>query len=702
MPLPLVLVNGYTQCENGKGTDGTGLLIWGDFLGGKMRDPLFESIKINQLVVKNRIYLPAMHLGMAKDFEVTDQIVEFYAERARGGVGMITVGYATVDDLSGNTTNIGAHQDEFIPGLKRLADAIKDNGAHACVQINHAGRYNFSFFLDGKQPVAPSAIASRMTKETPKALEADEIHQIIDNFAQAALRVKNAGFDAVEVLSGTGYLISEFLSPLTNQRTDEYGGSLENRMRFGIDVMQAIRKQVGDAFPVIVRMNGNDFMPGGQGRDELREYAKTLETEAGVDALCINVGWHEARVPQITAAVPRGAFAYLARGIREVVTIPVIASHRINDPDTARELIADSMCDMVAMGRSLIADPYLPEKAKDGREEEILHCIACAQGCFDNLFKLKHVECLCNPKAGYECDGECTIAEVPKKVMVIGGGAAGMSAAVAAKERGHEVTLYERTDELGGQLYLAASPPGREEFAELAYDLETRVYSQNINVVLNQDVDEALIDQEKPDHVIIATGAKPLFPPIPGADQSHVVQAWDVLADNVYTGQRVVIVGGGAVGVETALLLAEKGTLSAEALKFLFVNQAETPEVLFEMATRGTKQITVIEMIDAIGKDFGKSTRWGMIQDVKRYGVEVKVGSKVLEITQDGIKVETGHGIEEIPVDTIVLAAGSRSANELVAVVEAKDIPCDVIGDAGKIGMAFDAVHQGYKAGIQI
>ncbi len=667
-----------------------------------MRDPLFESIKINQLDVKNRIYLPAMHLGMAKDFEVTDQIVEFYAERARGGVGMITVGYATVDDLSGNTTNIGAHEDAFIPGLKRLAAAIQDNGARACVQINHAGRYNFSFFLDGKQPVAPSAIASRMTKETPKALETDEIHQIIDNFAQAALRVKKAGFDAVEVLSGTGYLISEFLSPLTNQRTDAYGGSLENRMRFGIEVMQAIRKQVGDAFPVLVRMNGNDFMSGGQGRDELREYARALETEAGVDALCINVGWHEARVPQITAAVPRGTFAYLSRGIKEVVSIPVIASHRINDPATARDLIANSMCDMVAMGRSLIADPYLPEKAQEGREKEILHCIACAQGCFDNLFKLKHVECLCNPKAGYECDSACTVAETPKKVMVVGGGAAGMSAAIAAKERGHDVTLYERSDHLGGQLYLAAAPPGRGEFAELADDLKAQVDVKNIRVKLNQNVDEALIDQEKPDHVIVATGAAPLSPPIPGADQSHVVQAWDVLADKVYTGQRVAIVGGGAVGVETALLLAEKGTLSAEALRFLFVNQAETPEVLFEMATRGTKHVTVLEMIDAIGKDFGKSTRWGMIQDVKRYGVDVKVGTKALEITADGIKVESADGIEEISADTVVMAAGSRSVNDLAAMIEAKDIPCDVIGDAGQIGMAFDAVHQGYRVGIHI
>ncbi|HMA84108.1 MAG TPA: NADH:flavin oxidoreductase, partial [Desulfosalsimonadaceae bacterium] len=453
-----------------------------------MQDPLFEPITINRLDVKNRIYLPAMHLNMADNFEVTDQLVAFYERRAQGGAGMITVGFATVDEMSGNTLNIGAHKDDFIPGLKRLASAINDNGARSCVQLNHSGRYNFSFFLDGKQPVAPSPIASRLTKETPRELSIEEIKGIIDSFAQAAGRVKAAGFDAVEVLSGTGYLISEFLSPLTNKREDEYGGSFENRIRFGIEIMQAIKQTVGADYPLIVRMNGNDFMSGGQGRDELREYAKALVSEAGVDALCINVGWHEARVPQITTSVPRGAFAYLSRGIKDVVEVPVIASHRINDPETAREMIADSMCDMVAMGRSLIADPDLPEKCRTRREKEIIHCVACAQGCFDNLFKLKHVECLCNPIAGHECEISCEVAETPKKVMIIGGGAAGMNAAIAASDRGHDVTLYEKSGYLGGQLYLAAAPPGREEFAELARDLENQVSIRNIKVCLNTGV----------------------------------------------------------------------------------------------------------------------------------------------------------------------------------------------------------------------
>jgi len=667
-----------------------------------MQDPLFEPITINRLDVKNRIYMPAMHLNMADNFEVTDQITAFYERRAKGGAGMICAGFATVDEMSGNTLNIGAHKDDFIPGLKRLAAAIKDNGARACVQLNHSGRYNFSFFLDGKPSVAPSPVASRLTKETPRELSVDEIHDIIESFAKAAGRVKSAGFDAVEVLSGTGYLISEFLSPLTNKREDEYGGAFENRIRFGIEVMQAIRGAVGEDFPLIVRMNGNDFMEGGQGREELREYAKALVSTAGVDALCINVGWHEARVPQITTSVPRGAFAYLSRGIKDAVDVPVIASHRINAPETARELIADSMCDMAAMGRSLIADPDLPEKCRSGREKEIIHCVACAQGCFDNLFKLKHVECLCNPLAGHECDITCEAAEKPKHVMVIGGGAAGMNAAIAASDRGHSVTLYEKSDHLGGQLYLAAAPPGREEFAQLARDLENQIAVRSISVCLNTPVDEALIDREKPDHIILTTGAAPMTPPVPGIELPHVVQSWDVLSGKVYTGKNVVVVGGGAVGVETALFLAEKGTLSAEALRFLFVNRAEDPEVLYEMATTGTKQVTVLEMMEKIGKDFGKTTRWCMLQDVSRYGIATRVAAKALEITKKGIKIEAENGPEEIPADTVVLSIGAKSNNGLRQCIESKGIACTVAGDAENVGMAFDAVHQGFNAGLNV
>ena len=669
-----------------------------------MQDPVFKPITINKLTIKNRIFMPAMHLGMCVDFQVTDQVINFYEQRAKGGAGMISVGYATVDELSGNTQNIGAHDDKFIPGLTRLASSIKDGGSKAVVQLNHAGRYNFSFFLGGKQPVAPSPIASRMTREVPHELTINEIEQIINAFAQAALRVKKAGFDGVEVLSGTGYLISEFLSPLTNKREDKYGGTFENRIRFGLEIMQAIKKETGDDFPLIVRMNGNDFMIDGQGESELKKYAKALDNQGCADAICVNVGWHEARVPQIVTQVPKAAFAYLAQGIKEVVNIPVIASHRINDLTTARELIADGICDMVAMGRSLIADPDLPEKGKSGQENKIMHCIACAQGCFDNLFKLKSVECLCNPRAGHEAETVIEKTKHPKKIVVAGGGPAGMSAALAAFEKGHKVTLYEKENRLGGQLFLAAAPPGREEFINLANDLVSQITDSDIQVVFNSNVDQKLIEKEKPDAVILTTGAVPILPPIPGAKLPNVVQAWDILSKKAFVGKKVAVIGGGAVGVETALFLAEKGTISGDTLKFLLLNKAESMETLAKLATEGSKEVTLIEMTDKIGKDIGKSTRWGMLQDIKRSNVRTIVLSKALEITKDYVLIENvdNNKTEKIQVDTVVLAAGAVSYNPLQPYLEEKKIPFITAGDAKQIALAFDAVHQGFAAGREI
>jgi len=666
-----------------------------------MKDPLFNKIKIGSLILKNRIYMPAMHLNMATDFKVTDRMIDFYAERARGGAAMISVGYATVDDLSGNSMNIGVHDDAFIPGLKKLAQAIQENGALAAVQLNHAGRYNFSFFLDGKTPVAPSPIASRLTRETPRELTIDEIQATINSFAEAADRVKQAGFDAVEVLSGTGYLISQFLSPLTNHRTDEYGGNLDNRMRFGLEIMRAIKSKTGKDFPLIVRMNGNELMKDGSSAKDLTTYATALENE-GVDSLCINVGWHEARVPQIVTEVPRGLYGYLARRIKDIVNVPVIASHRINDPKTAREMIADNLCDMVALGRSLIADPEFPKKAESHRENEIIHCIACAQGCFDNLFKLKSVECLCNPMAGYEKERIIQKTDSPKKVMIIGGGAAGMSAAISAHDRGHQVTLFESGSQLGGQLMLAGAPPGREEFSVLARDLANQLTVRKISVAFNKTVDMATITSFAPDVIILATGARPITPKIDGINQSHVVQAWDVLTGKAHTGQNVVIIGGGAVGVETALLLAEKGTLSGDAVKFLLLNQAETLEDIIYMATHGTKKITIVEMIDKIGKDIGKSTRWGMLQDIDRRNIDVKVNTRAVKINESSIRLAQGDNEFDLPADSVVLAVGASTHHPLKDLLDEKGIDCTVIGDATTIGKAFDAVHQGFKVGREI
>lgn len=667
-----------------------------------MKDLLFEPISLGSLTVKNRIWMPAMHLNMGVAYEVSDPMVAFYEARARGGAGLISVGYATVDERSGNPMCVGAHDDAFIPGLRRLAAAIQDHGALAAVQLNHSGRYNHSFMMGGLQPVAPSPIASRLTRETPHALTREEIQAIIKAFAAAARRVVEAGYDLVEVLSGTGYLISEFLSPLTNERDDEYGGSLGNRMRFGLEIAAAIRAAIGAAIPLVYRINGNDFMQGGQRRQELQDYAAAL-ADGGVDGLCVNVGWHEARVPQIVTSVPRGVFGYLARGIRERVSVPVIASHRINDAATAREMLADGLCDMVAMGRGLIADPELPRKASEGREDDVIHCVACGQGCFDSLFKLQPVHCLCNPRAGREMEDDDQAAEYVRSVMVIGGGAAGMSAAIAAHDKGHRVTLVEAAERLGGQLHLAGAPPGREEFLTLVRDLSRQVQLRELRVITGRRADMALVRELAPDQVILATGAEPIRPSLEGVDLPLVVQAWDVLSHRALLGRRVVVIGGGAVGVETALFIAEKGTLSGDALKFLMVQGAEPLDSLLELATRGSHEVVLIEALGAVGADIGKSTRWTMLQDMKRLGVDARTGTRALAIEPGGVRVEGDAGLATlIEADHVVLALGARSVTSLLTDLESSGVPTTTCGDAREVATALEAVHSGHKAGSSV
>ncbi len=665
-----------------------------------MIDPLLQPLTIGSQKIDNRIFMPAMHLNMCRNFEVTEKLIEFYKRRSEGGAGLISTGYATVDELSGNGGNIGAHDDRFLPGLNRLAEAIHLGGAKAAVQLNHAGRYNHSALLGGRAPIAPSPIASRLTGETPREMTEADIAAVQQSFALAAQRVVDAGFDIVEILAGTGYLISEFLSPLTNTRTDSYGGPLTNRMRFGLEIVRSIRSQIGNV-PILVRINGNDFMYGGNGRQELHRFAVAL-AEQGADALCVNVGWHEAKVPQIVTKVPRGVFAYMAREIRNSVNIPVIASHRINDPATGRRLIGEGFCDMVAMGRALIADPDLPRKVKEGQERDILHCVACGQGCFDNLVRMKQVECLCNPLAGHEQEYRLEPGAGTKRVIVAGGGPAGMNAALVAAARGHQVSLYEKSMRLGGQLHLAGASPGREEFRNLAADLVRKIWNSNVRVVLNTEVDGPLLQTEQPDLVIAATGGKPITPTITGASLDHVVQAWDVLQDGWLLGERIIIIGGGAVGVETALLVAQQGTLSAEELKFLFLHDAEPPDELKRLALEGTRKVTLVEMEEKLGSNFGKSTRWSMLQDLGRHGVDVRAKAVVEQIGKQEVVIRQNGEQVRLEADTVVLAVGTSAFNPVEKIAMELGVDCKVVGDAQQPATVMAATHQGFRAGYEV
>jgi 2,4-dienoyl-CoA reductase (NADPH2) len=337
-----------------------------------------------------------------------------------------------------------------------------------------------------------------------------------------------------------------------------------------------------------------------------------------------------------------------------------------------------------------------------GTEEQLVHCVACGQGCFDNLFRMKGVECLCNPRAGHEQERNLNRTDAPCTVMVVGGGPAGMSAALAAAECGHRVSLFEKNSRLGGQLHLAGAPPGREEFIGLARDLEGQLAWHGVQVVLEQEVDQAFLADQQPDLVILATGGKPITPLIPGVDLPHVVQAWQVLAGKVAVGRRVVVVGGGAVGVETALLLAEEGTISGDALKFLLVHGAETPEELYRLATRGTRDVTVLELLDELGRNFGRTTRWGMLLDIAKAGITTMTESRVREITPTHVVVEKDGVEQQIDADTVILAVGTQSCNPLEQAVAGLGMSYRVVGDAATPAMVFDAVHQGFEAVRQL
>lgn len=666
-----------------------------------MLEELLRPGKIGELELSNRVIMTAMHLNHTPGGRVSERIKAFYEERASYGLAMAIVGGCTVDDYAGSPDMLSLKEDADMEGLKGLTDAVHRAGGLICAQLYHAGGYAHSFFLGGKQALSPSGVPSRFTKETPREMTRSEILWVIENFAKAAARAKEAGFDAVEILASAGYLISQFLSPLTNKREDEYGGPLENRMRFGLEVLRAVRGAVGRRYPVICRIAGNDFVPGSNTNEEARLFAMALDQE-GVEAINVTGGWHETRVPQLLMSIPYGTFTYLARGVREVVRAPVIACNRINDPRIAEEVLREGCGDFVGMARAFLADPQLILKVKEGRLEEIVHCIGCAQACFDHVFMMRPVSCLMNPRAGREFEIREERAPRPKKIWVVGGGPGGMMAAVTAARRGHDVTLFEQEVRLGGQLRLAGAPYMRRDFRQAATDLETQLRAAGVKVRCGQKLDRGRIRRGKPEAVIVATGAEPLIPDIPGIHSPQVVTAWDLLARKAKAGRDVVIIGGGAVGCETALHLCESGTISAEAFRFLAFQKAESWEVLERLITRGWRKVTIVEILDRIGQDIGISTRWAMVQDLHRFGVRVVTGARAKQIEADGVVVVKGEKEEKVPCDTVVLAVGSRPVDDLSQKIVGLVPEIHVVGDAKGSRKALDAIWEGYDVGRTI
>jgi len=637
---------------------------------------LFQPIKIGDMELKNRIVMAPMGTGFGNtDGSVSEQLINYYAERAKGGAGLITIEATSVDALSGKIGpwQLAIDNDRYIPGFAKLTHAIHAGGARASLQLNHGGRYARSS-VTGTQPVAPSPIASRYTGETPRELTTGEIEAIIEKFGDAARRAREAGFDAVELMANTGYLISQFLSPITNKRTDRFGGDTLGRATFLIEIIKNIRGKLGKTFPISVKHSVDEYMPGGTTIEDSKIIVKAVE-EAGASIIHAWAGWHESPIPMLPMSVKRGAFVPLAEAMKEVVNIPVIAVGRINDPRLADQIIGEGRADLVAAGRAFIADPYFAQKAAEGKFEDIRMCIACCR-CFDCIMKEKPpIVCTVNPELGREGEGGLKPASVAKRVLIIGGGPAGMEAAIVATLRGHKVMLWEEKGKLGGNLILASVAPYKEEINTFTHYLINQVRKLKIKVELNKKTTAEEVVQLNPDEVIIAAGAVPIIPHIPGVNRSNVVTAIDVLSGKVTVGDRAVVAGGGMIGCEVAEFLASKG-----------------------------KKTTIIEMLDKIAKDIGPTTAWTVRKRIKDAGIQVLTSAKVIAIDDNGVTIDKPDGLQTVAADTVVLAVGLQPDTRPVEMLKTKidRSRLHVIGDCAQVSKILEAIHGGWRVGCEI
>ena len=647
---------------------------------------LLAPLDLGFTTLKNRVLMGSMHTGLeeTKDWP---RVAAFYAERARGQAGLIVTGGMAPNREGGVFPGAaGLFTDQDIANHRIVTDAVHNAGGKIAMQILHAGRYAYS-----PDCVAPSAVKSPISPFAPKELDEEGIEKQIADIVTAATRARQAGYDGVEIMGSEGYFLNQFLVTHTNRRTDRWGGSYENRMRLPVEVVARTRAAVGPDFIIIFRLSMIDLIPNGSTHDEVVQLAQAVEA-AGATILNTGIGWHEARIPTIATSVPRKAFAWVTQKLMGKVSIPIITSNRINTPDVAEDVLATGCADMVSMARPFLADPDFVAKAMAGRADQIAPCIACNQACLDHTFSGKLTSCLVNPRACHETELSYTKTTTPKRIAVVGAGAAGMMAALVAAGRGHQVTLWDKATQIGGQLNMAKTIPGKEEFIGLV-DWFAAMLAQS-GVDLRLGMAPAVDDLTGFDEVIIATGVRPRDPGIPGQDGPNVLSYVDVLADRAPVGKRVAIIGAGGIGFDMAEFLTHQGESPTLAPDLWQREWGVTDPAAHRggLAPEGpqpsapARQVVMLQRKpEKPGKRLGKTTGWIHRASLQMKGVKMIAGVNYEAITPEGLKISYGEARENptlIEVDTIVLCTGQEVERTLADELIAKSRTPHIIGGA--------------------